>query len=119
VKNKLESVEKTKPKHLLCVTSVIFRSNKVCSKLETHSKKATTVGESNNEEVWGAELPAAGGQRGFGGGASNASAILQLFFQNIPKMRIFEKKAVKSPKRYRLRGACPHLPPSPGTPPRR
>jgi len=31
-----ESAEKTKPKYLLCVTSVIFQSNKVRSLLETH-----------------------------------------------------------------------------------
>jgi len=43
VKNRHEKPEKTKPKYLLCVTSVIFRSNKVLSMLETHSTKAPTV----------------------------------------------------------------------------
>jgi len=81
VKNKHESAQKTKPKHLLYVTSVIFRSNKACLKLETHSKKATTVGKRNNPGGLEAELPAAGGQRWFGGGAPHASAILQLFFK--------------------------------------
>jgi len=38
----------SKPKFLLCVTSVIFRSNKVRSMLETQSTKATAVGESSN-----------------------------------------------------------------------
>jgi len=45
VKNKHES---SKKKHLLCVTSVIFGSNKVRTTLEKHSTKATAVGESNN-----------------------------------------------------------------------
>jgi len=31
VKNRYKSAEKTKPEHLLCVTSVIFRSNKARS----------------------------------------------------------------------------------------
>jgi len=49
VKNRHESAEKTK--HLLCVTSVIFRSNKVRLMLETHSTKATAVSKSNNAGV--------------------------------------------------------------------
>jgi len=57
VKNGHERAEKTKPKHLGCVTSVIFR-NKVRSMLKTHSTKTTAVEESNNAGV-----------RGSGGGA--------------------------------------------------
>jgi len=52
VKNRHESAKKTKPKHLGCVTSVIFR-NKVRSMLETHSTKTTAVGERNNAACWG------------------------------------------------------------------
>jgi len=53
-------------KHLLCVTYVIFRSNKVRSMLETHSKKAKTVDESNNAGDWGRipPLPEANGGSG-------------------------------------------------------
>jgi len=42
--------------------------------LETHSMKATEVGESNK-----AEVSPAGAQRGFEGETPNAAAILQLF----------------------------------------
>jgi len=55
VKSRHKSVEKTKPKHLLCITSVIFRSNKVRLMLETHSTKATAVGKSSNTGVPTAE----------------------------------------------------------------
>jgi len=78
-----ESVEKTKPKHLLCVISVIFRSNKVRSMLETHTKETTAIGESNKARGLGAKLPAAGGQRGFGGGTPDAAAIFLQFLRNI------------------------------------
>jgi len=59
VKGRHESTEKTKPKHLLRVTSVIFRSNKIRPTLETYSTKAVAVGED-----------------------PNATAILQLFSKN-------------------------------------
>jgi len=45
------------------ITSVIFRSNKVHSMLETHLTKGTVVGESNNAGVWGLP-PEANGVRG-------------------------------------------------------
>jgi len=66
VKNRHEIVEKTKLKHLLCITSVIFRSNKVRSMLETHSTKATAVSKSNNAGVWvrSPQPPEANGGRG-------------------------------------------------------
>jgi len=51
VKNKHKSEEETKVEHLLCVTSVIFRNNKVRSTRETHSAKITAVGKSNNVGV--------------------------------------------------------------------
>jgi len=81
-KNWHESAKKTKPKHLLCVTSVvIFRSNKVRSTLETHLTKATAVGKSNNAGVGGRSSQVAEGPKGFGeaDGSPDAAAILQLF----------------------------------------
>jgi len=81
-KNRHESAEKAKSKHLLCVTSVIFRSNKVRSMLETHSTKATAIGESNNAGGLGAEPSVARGQQMFGGGSPDVLAILQLFSKN-------------------------------------
>jgi len=70
VKNKHESSEKNKPKHLLCVTPVTFRSNKVRPMLEMYSTKAITVGENSNAWVksWR-----------FRGESPDAAAILQLF----------------------------------------
>jgi len=53
-----------------------------------HLMKATTVGESNNAG-FGAPV---GGQWGFGGGASDAAAILQLFFQKYAFLGIFWSK---------------------------
>jgi len=67
----------------LCVASVIFQSNEVRSTLEKHSTKAIAVGESNK---------ATGGQRGFGGGATDAAAIFQLFFQKYAVLGIFWSK---------------------------
>jgi len=80
-KNRHESAQKTKPKHLLYVTSVIFRSNKVRSVLETHSTKAISVAESNNAGVWEPSL-----QSSVDNGVLRQSprrcGILQLFSKN-------------------------------------
>jgi len=77
-----ESAEKTKPKYLGCVTSVIFRSNKIRSMLETHSTKAAAIGKSNNAAACGRSPQAAGSRLGGRGGAPVAATILQLFSQN-------------------------------------
>jgi len=85
VKNRHESAEKTKPKHLLCVTSIILRSKQVRSMLETHWMKATAVGESNNAGVWGRSTKPP--EANMGSGAE--STTLQRFYSFFPKIRIF------------------------------
>jgi len=60
-----------------CVLLLLFFGrNKVRSTLETHSTKATVVGESKKAEVSAPEA-----QREFWGVAPDARAILQLFSQ--------------------------------------
>jgi len=51
--------------------------------LETHSTKATAVGESNNAGFWAAEPSAVRGQRDSRGGSPVAAAILQLLFSKV------------------------------------
>jgi len=56
-------------------------------------KKVTVKGdESNNSGVSGVEPQAAGGQLGFGGGASNAATIFQFFSKNNAFLCIFWSK---------------------------
>jgi len=76
--------KKQNQKHLLCVASVIFRSNKVRPMRETNSTKATAVGKSNNVGV-GAQIPQRP-TRVRGRIPRRWGDFTQLFF---PKMRIF------------------------------
>jgi len=60
----------------------LFKSNDVDA-TNVFKKISVTGNVSNNSGGLEAEPPAAGDKRGFGGGAPNAAAIFQFFFQEI------------------------------------
>jgi len=109
--------KKTKQRHLLCVTSVIFQSNRACSMLEMHSMKATAVGESNNARVWGPSPWPLGVQ----GKNSRCCGDFLVFFKNTCFRQFWSKlllktailngliKCVDAPLRTAHRGACLHF----------
>jgi len=68
---------------------LFFEGNKPHFNARNKLDKVETVGGSNNAEVWGRT---AGGQRGFGGGSSDAEAIFLHLFQK--KIRIFKHTLV-------------------------
>jgi len=81
-----------KTEHLLCVISLIFRSNKLRSTLETHTTKATAVGESRLA-MWGfgGEVSSRLRPIGVRGQCPRRCGNFTAFF---PKIRIFKHTLV-------------------------